>query len=359
MKVSFDLDDKTKLENMKNVLSSLGVKIDELRLEESDYFDKYDIRLAPGTRVNKVERSLPDIGLSMRAQSTPRGYSIMKEGVFRIEIQKKELPVSRFEYSRPKTAYAPILLGMNAEGERFYRDLHKMPNLLIGGIPGSGKSVLLHSIILSLIHAHARLFLIDPKLVEFNIYDGSRQVEAMGSTVEDTIEIINSVHKIMDSRFSRLTKNKCRNVHEYNKKVGPNKRMRPVVVVVDEWADIVLQDKSVQKPLCVIAQKGRAAGISIILATQRPSSDVISGLIKANFSGRISMRVATKLESRIILDQPGGETINSVGVGLYIDHRVSEPVLFRAPWIEDPNGELRGFKEEERKKKTFWQRLWG
>lgn len=359
MKVAVDLDDKTKLENMNNVLNSLGIKVDEIKLEESDYFDKYDIRLTPGTRVNKVERSLPDIGLSMRAQSTPRGYSIMKEGVFRIEIQKQELPVSYFKYSKPKTAYAPILLGMNAEGKRFYRDLHKMPNLLIGGIPGSGKSVLLHSIILSLIHARARLFLIDPKLVEFNLYEGNRQVEAMGSTVEETLEIIKSVHDIMESRFSRLTDNKCRNIHEYNKKVKPHKRMRPVVVIVDEWADIVLQNKSVQKPLCVVAQKGRAAGISIILATQRPSSDVISGLIKANFSGRISMRVATKLESRIILDQSGGETINDVGVGLYIDHRVSEPVLFRAPWIEDPDHELREFKAEEYKKKTFWQRLWG
>ncbi len=361
-KVSFDLDDKTKTEEMIKVLNSLGISVAEIELEESEYFDKYNIRLTPGTRMTKIERSLPDIGLAMKAQSSPRGFAIMREGIYRVEIQKKELASVGFKTTSSKEKYAPILLGVGADGDLITKDLHLLPNLLIGGIPGSGKSVLLHSIILSLIKSRAKLFLIDPKLVEFNIYEGNSCVKAMESTVEGTLEIIKVVHEMMESRFTRLSDNKCRNIHDYNKMVKSRNRMRPVVIVVDEWADIILQNKAVQKPLCAIAQKGRAAGISVILATQRPSSDVISGLVKANFSGRISMRVATKLESRIILDQSGAETINDVGVGLYIDHKVSEPVLFRAPWIEAPEVELKKItkvEKERQSKKTFWQRLWG
>jgi S-DNA-T family DNA segregation ATPase FtsK/SpoIIIE len=130
--------------------------------------------------------------------------------------------------------------------------------------------------------------------------------------------------------------------------------MRPMVMIVDEWADLVLQNKNIQKPLCVIAQKGRAAGLSVILATQRPAREVISGLIKANFSGRIALKVASNVDSRIILDHSGAEKITDVGVGLYLDQRMSEPLMFRSAWIEDPS---KMFKTKRTKKKGFWEKL--
>ncbi len=165
----------------------------------------------------------------------------------------------------------------------------------------------------------------------------------------------------MEDRFLRMSKLKCRNIHDYNAKVSENNKMKPVVMIVDEWADIVLQNKAIQKPLCVVAQKGRAAGISIVLATQRPSASVISGLIKANFSGRIALKVASKIDSRIILDQPGAEKITGIGVGLYVDHKSSDSQMFRAPYIQSPTEDLEhlvSLMPKEKKQKSFWQMLW-
>ncbi len=170
-------------------------------------------------------------------------------------------------------------------------------------------------------------------MVEFNAYSTTKQVLSVAHSIEDFYVTIKSVTEIMDSRFKRLNEKKCRDVLEYNK--SARTRMRPVVIVIDEWADIILRDKKIQNSLCVIAQKGRAAGISIILATQRPSADVISGLIKANFSGRISLQVASYRDSLIILDQKGGEKLSGVGMGLYIDRNNLTPVLFRSPFIND------------------------
>ena len=129
------------------------------------------------------------------------------------------------------------------------------------------------------------------------------------------------------------------------------------MIVVDEWADLVLQDKEIQKSLCLVAQKGRAAGVSIILATQRPSCRVISGLIKANFPGRVALKVASAVDSRVILDSNGAEKISDIGTGLYVDGSMSKPILFRAPYIEDVSEELGLIRPPERPKRTFWQKL--
>ena len=150
---------------------------------------------------------------------------------------------------------------------------------------------------------------------------------------------------------------RARSAAEYNKMVSPEKRMRPVVVIVDEWADLVLQDKDIQKSLCLVAQKGRAAGISIILATQRPSCRVISGLIKANFPGRIALKVASAVDSRVILDSKGAEKITDIGTGLYLDGSRPKPVLFRAPFIENVSEELSILNPPERQTQSFWKRF--
>lgn len=357
--IAVPLFEKNKLEVMSEILEAFNIECQSISLDENTYIDNYNLILNPGTKASRVERALLDIGLALKAQSSPRGYPVLKEGVYRIEIQKRELDSQPFLalHKNNNKMYAPITLGTDASGEIFQIDLHHLPNLLIGGIPGSGKSVLLHGLILSLINSGAKLYLVDPKMVEFNIYDDISNVKALQNTVEGMYEVIDSVRNIMNSRFEKLSRYKCRNIHEYNLKVKSNKRMCPVVVFVDEWADIILQDKAIQKPLCVIAQKGRAAGISVVLATQRPSANVISGLIKANFSGRIALRVASKIDSRIILDEAGAETISDVGVGLYLDHRTTEPKLFRAPYIKDPAKVLQKLVKQL-PQQTFWQRLW-
>lgn len=354
---SVSLFEKTKERKLEIILNSFNIKSENIELTEGDYLDTYDISLSPGIKVNKLERALVDIGLSLKSQNIPRGFPVLRKGVYRIEVQKRELASKPFgeTYYKDIMQYIPIALGVDANGENFNIDLHRLPNLLIGGVPGSGKSMLLHSIILSLIKCNSEIYLIDPKMVEFNIYDRVQGVERIETTIAGTYEVINIVTEEMNRRFSLLSSNKCRNVFEYNRKVKEPARLAPVVIVVDEWADIVLQDSKIQKPLCAIAQKGRAAGISIILATQRPSVSVISGLIKASFSGRIGLRVASNVDSRIILDQSGAEKIVEVGSGLYIDQRTLEPILFRTPYIEDP---LDYISNENVKPLSFWKRIW-
>lgn len=341
------------------ILESFKINFEYLNVKEGEYFDVIDVELSPGVRFKKIENILPDLGMALKANSVPRGYPVFKEGVYRIEVQKRELASKSFKdlYSSPDKYYAPVTLGVNADGSPFTIDIHKLPNLLIGGVPGSGKSVLLHSIILSLIASKSNLYLVDPKMVEFNVYQNNNRVKMLVNTVEETYALIEEVNEIMKDRFEIMRWAGVRNIHEYNASVRPRKNLAPIIIVIDEWADIVLQDNKIQKPLCVIAQKGRAAGVSIVLATQRPSSSVISGLIKANFSGRIALRVASNVDSRVILDQSGGEKIRNVGEGLYLDQSLSEPKMFRATYIDSPQKLLES-KQELKSSLPFWKRLW-
>lgn len=339
------------------ILSKFKVKHDNVSVKETPYFDIYDVRLTPGEKYKKLERIIPDLGMQLYSQSIPRGYPVYEKGIYRIEIQKEELATKTFSelYATPEGFFAPITIGVNADGSSFIKDLQKLPNLLIGGVPGSGKSVLLHSIILSLIANNAELYLVDPKMVEFGCYSNIKNVRRMINSVEETYELIREVHQIMEDRFSRLNWNGFRNIHEHN--ASRKKKLKPVVIVIDEWADIILQDRKVEKPLCVIAQKGRAAGISIVLATQRPSSSVISGLIKANFSGRIALRVASNVDSRVILDRSGAEKISNVGQGLYLDQRLSEAKMFKTAYVKSPQGILEEM-DIFRTALPFWKKIW-
>ena len=349
-----------KEEAMLSLLKSFGVKTSYVSLSSKRFFDIYDIKLAPGVRSSKLDRMLVDIGMALQSHTHPVGYPVVKEGVYRIEVQTSEIESPTFNGVRStfgSSKYAPIALGVDSHGEQLVLDLNKIPNLLVGGTTGSGKSVLLHSFVLSLISQDACLYLIDPKTVEFSIYSGLESVKSIVSNVEDALDLIDEVREMMEVRFSYLSKSKARSAAEYNRKVSPEKRMRPIVVVVDEWADLVLQDKSIQKKLCLVAQKGRAAGISIILATQRPSANVISGLIKANFPGRIALKVASAVDSRVILDTGGAEKITDIGTGLYIDGASAKPALFRAPFISDVEEELKSISPPEREVKSFWKRF--
>lgn len=349
-----NLDEKGR--KLYRVLKNLKINVKTIKIKESEYFDTYDIELVEGVRFSKLEKALPDIGLFLKAKSMPNGYPVMEEGIYRIEVQKKELKSKNIKdlLSVQRKGYCPFSVGVDNYGVPLGIDLHNLPNLLIGGMPGAGKSMFLHSIALSLIKNDAKMFLVDPKMVEFGMYE--KQAESIVSSVKDTYRVIEIVNSIMESRFIRLKKSGCRDILSYNKK--NNRKMKPVVILVDEWADIVLQESKIQKPLCRIAQKGRAAGVSVVLATQRPSASVISGLIKANFSGRVCLRVASKLESRIVLDQAGGESLSDVGMGLYLDHRLSRAKLFRSPYIKDINTELERiiFDKQKGKPKGFFEK---
>jgi len=355
-----DIFETRKEERMFHVLRSFGVACDAISLNEKEYFDIYDIRLSRGVKHSKLEKLLVDIGLSISAHCTPKGSAVMRDGIYRIEVQTKEIDSPTFSdiYSRMnRNLYMPISLGTTISGDYLVKDLNSLPNLLIAGIPGSGKSMMLHSIILSLMSKNCDIHLADPKMVEFGMYERMSSVSSVENSVEDISERIEAIRQEMDARFILLKKYGCRNVHEFNDR-GSKKHMKPIVLIIDEWADIFLQDKKIEKPLCFIAQKGRAAGVSIVLATQRPSSNVISGLIKANFSGRIALKTTSAIDSRVILDRTGAEKILDIGTGIYVDHTTPSPVMFRSPYIESIPLEIERCGYDDGCNKPFWKKFW-
>jgi len=321
----------TKIERL---LFDFGVKTKSVKKVSRNNFDIYDIELSSGTKFSKLEKILPELGMGLKSKSTPRGYPVMSEGIYRLEVQVKDFDKSELEeyFEEFDRGYCPIAIGSNASGDKVVSDLSKFPNLLIAGATGSGKSVVLHNIIISLIKNNSDIYLADPKMVEFSAYEELPQVKKICYDAEDTLTLIEDMNSKMNKRFAMLKSSRSRNMMEHNKKTGSN--IRPAVIVIDEWADLFLQDKSLEKPLCKLAQKCRAAGMSIVLATQRPSVKVISGLIKANFLGRISMRVSNSIDSRIVLDRNGAEKLKEVGTGIFIDEK-QKVSIFKSPFVED------------------------
>ena len=190
-----------------SILKSFGIKCDSISLERKRFFDIYDIKLSNGIRSSRLDRVLTDIGMSMSSCSQPRGYPVMKDGIYRIEIQREDLESPKLQSvcrAFPKNFYAPIALGTDDVGEPFYVDLNSLPNLLVGGTTGSGKSVLLHSIILSLLTTDAQLYLVDPKMVEFGIYEDISSVKSIEYSLEDIEDMISNIRVIMEARFLRL-----------------------------------------------------------------------------------------------------------------------------------------------------------
>lgn len=327
--------------DIERILHGFGVSVVKAEKHKKSNFDIYDLTLSSGTKISKIEGLLPELGLSLKSKSIPRGYSVWDKGVYRIEVQNsplKSYDVSGY-FSEFENKFCPIVLGSDIYGNKICPDLSDFPNLLIGGATGSGKSVVLHNVIISLIKNNAEIYLVDPKMVEFSAYEECENIKRIIYSIDEAESIIQSAKEEMNRRFALLRKSKSRNVKEYNLK--SSEKMKPYVLVIDEWADLILEDKKIEKPLCQVAQKGRAAGMCIVLATQRPSSKVISGLIKANFLGRVCMRVSNSTNSRIILDSSGGEKITEKGMGIF-KNKDSKYITFKSPYVED----IEGFLEE-------------
>ena len=201
--------------------------------------------------------------------------------------------------------------------------------------------MVLHSIILSLIaKSSIDIYLVDPKRVEFSVYNGLSSVKNISYSAGETKSIAENLIDVMNRRFEVLRKNKCRDFSDFNKLKG-GVRMRPTAIIIDEWADIYFQDKKIQNIICALAQKGRAAGISVVIATQRPSADVISGLVKASFSGRMCLKTSSSIDSRIVIDSGCAEGIEDVGVGYYRDQNVLDPKVFRSFYIDSIESEIK------------------
>ena len=328
---------------------------------------QYEVIPAPGVKVSKIANLDADLALAMKAKSIRIVAPVPGKGAVGVEIPNPEPEVVRLRdildsptYQRSR-AELPLALGKDLNGKPYVADLRKMPHILIAGATGSGKSICLNTIITSLIYRHTpktlRLLMVDPKMVELSTY---RLLPHLRHKVvtdpRDAAGLLKWAVLEMDRRYNLLSANGVRSVGELNQRVeegGTVRRFEPkgadddpdrwiyddgvlpyVVVVVDELADLMMTVQSeVEKPLTYLAQKARAIGIHLIVATQRPSVNVITGLIKANFPSRIAFRVASKTDSRTILDQNGADSLLGNGDMLFLPPGSSEPIRIQGAYI--------------------------
>ncbi len=322
-----DKDIEERAEILKNTLATFGVKINEDSVESypGPVITRFEFQPASGIKISQIASLADDLALAMKAQSIRIVAPIPGKGAVGVEIPNKKPQIVKIseiisspEFRSPKYLI-PLALGKDIGGQPFIADLAKMPHLLIAGATGSGKSVCINAIITSIIYKlhpdQARFIFIDPKMLELSIYSGIPHLERPVVTKASRSEkVLQAAVEEMEDRYSQLAEAGVRNIQDYNKKCPENERLPYVIIIVDELADLMMgTSNKIELMITRLAQMARAVGIHLILATQRPSVDVITGLIKANFSSRIAFQVASKVDSRTILDANGAEKLLGAG----------------------------------------------
>ena len=327
-------ENKTKIEE---TLKNFGIPIQRIKATVGPTVTLYEIVQAQGVKIAKIQGLQNDIAQSLKAESGIRIIApIPGKGTIGIEVPNRNKQIVsmysavrslRFQESK---AELPVVIGRTIQNENYVFDLAKMPHLLVAGATGQGKSVGLNAIITSLLYrkhpAQLKFVMIDPKMVEFSLYAKierhflakmESEDEAIVTDPRKAVYTLNSLCTEMDSRLELCKKAGARNISEYNEKFTA-RRLNPmnghrfmpyIVVVIDEFADLIMTAKEVETPVTRLAQKARAIGIHLIIATQRPSVDVITGKIKANFPARVAFRVMQMIDSRTILDRPGADQL--------------------------------------------------
>ena len=345
-----------------NTLRSFGIEINSIKATVGPTVTLYEITLERGVRISRIKGLENDIALALSALGIRIIAPIPGKGTIGIEVPNKKPRIvsgrsiigsKKFQES---TYDLPIALGKTITNEVFMVDLAKMPHILVAGATGQGKSVGLNAIITSLLYkkhpAELKFVLIDPKKVEFSIYSAiehhflaklPNEAEPIITDVTKVVQTLNSICVEMDTRYDLLKLAHVRNVKEYNEKfinrqLNPekgHKYMPYIVVVIDEFGDLIMTaGKDVELPIARIAQLARAVGIHMIIATQRPTTNIITGTIKANFPARIAFRVSQMVDSRTILDRPGANQLIGRGDMLFLQG--ADPVRVQCAFIDTP-----------------------
>ena len=341
---------------LNNLFKQLKLKAEIESCKVEDSFLIFDIKLGPGGTYKKLEKYATEIALTLKALSIPLIYPVTKEGIIKMEVMIAEQQTVFFEdvidteQFINSDAILPLALGGLRDGTPLIADLTKMPHLLISGTTGSGKSILLHAIINSLLinNIQVKLALIDPKRVEFTYYDGLKNLYSpVARDVESSIILLNSLIEEMDYRFLQLEKFGARDILNYER------CMPYIVLVIDELADLMMSSKrEAQELICRLAQKSRACGIHLVIATQRPSVNIVTGSIKANFPARLSCQVSASVDSRTILDRNGAETLAGKGDAI-IDCGEIKFKRFKSSFITEEE-----IIKNTSNKQTWMRRLW-
>lgn len=339
-------DEKAK--TLLSTLASFKINARIINISVGPVITRFELQPAQGVRVSSITALSNDIALSLAAEKVRIEAPIPGKAAIGIEVPNKTV---RYVYLREiieskefREARSPLAfaLGKDIAGKIITADLAKMPHLLIAGTTGSGKSVCLNAIILSLIYKSSpedlRLILIDPKVVEFRMY--AKLPHLLVPVVTDKRKAASALRwavSEMERRYKELAARGVRDINRYNLlQTNPDDRMPKMVIIIDELAELMMTAaKEVEDSICRIAQLGRACGIHLIVATQRPSSDIITGLIKANISARIAFAVSDPINSRVILDSNGAEKLLGSGDMLYHASGTAKPMRIQCAFVSD------------------------
>ena len=363
-----EVDMKEQTENKDRIISTLknyGIEITSIKATVGPTLTLYEIIPQAGVRISRIRNLEDDIALSLSALGIRIIAPMPGKGTIGIEVPNKDPQIVSMQSVIASKRFKecdydlPVALGRTITNEIFMFDLCKMPHLLVAGATGQGKSVGLNAIITSLLYkkhpSEMKMVLIDPKMVEFNIYSTIEKhylaklpdsEKAIITDVTQVTQTLNSLTKEMDNRYELLMQAHVRNIKEYNEKfvkrrLNPNKghRFLPyIVVVIDEYGDLIMTaGKEIEMPIARIAQKARAVGMHMVIATQRPTTNIITGTIKANFPARMAFRVTSQIDSRTILDMGGANQL--IGRGDMLFSQGSELVRIQCAFVDTPEVE--------------------
>jgi S-DNA-T family DNA segregation ATPase FtsK/SpoIIIE len=318
---------------VKEVLKQLGIRVDVVEECHTENISRYSLKLLPGATLEKLEKKATEIALVLKSYSRPIIYPVLHQGIVVLEVITAPLGLVRFD-EFDLTKYAnykiPAVIGKMLNGEDLVFDLTEAPNLIVGGTTGAGKSVLLNSMICSILESgkDIRMALIDPKQVDMSSYKNVKQLlYPIATTNAEAQDIIDDLICVMNERFSKMAQEDVVNASDLHKKIPY------VALFIDEMSDLVLSSKKIfSDRLCLLGQKCRAAGISLVLSTQRPAVSVMNGAIKAICPARISFKTASSMDSRVILDRIGACKLLGYGDGLIISEK-HDMVRFKGAYI--------------------------
>lgn len=359
-------------------LLKFGIEVEKVFATPGPVVTLYELVPAADVKLSKIESLQDDIALAMKAKGIRMIIPIPGKGTVGVEIPNRKAQLVRIRSLLSSQKFhdsknsLPIAFGKTIDGEVFIDDLAKMPHLLIAGATGSGKSVGINTIIASLLYklhpSDLKFVMVDPKKIELSLYSKLKKHflatssdinESIVTSPSNAVSVLKSVESEMENRYDKLANAGVRNIEAYNQKYSEgklkdtdairHKKMPFIVVIIDELADLMITAKrEIEDPIARIAQMARAVGIHLIVATQRPSVDVITGVIKANFPVRIAYQVASKIDSRTILDMGGADQLLRNGDMLYLSAASSKPIRIQNALITtDECEKMAEFIEEQ------------
>nr|WP_258238462.1 DNA translocase FtsK [Arcobacter sp. CECT 8986] len=361
-KVSEAVIDK-KIGDLLDKLAMFKIEGDVVRTYTGPVVTTFEFKPAPNVKVSKILNLQDDLAMALKAQTIRIQAPIPGKDVVGIEVPNDDMQTiyirELLESEIFQNAKSPLtmILGKDIVGKPFVTDLKKLPHLLIAGTTGSGKSVGINAMILSLLYKNSpdnlKLVMIDPKMLEFSMYnDIPHLLTPVITKATDAINALSNMVAEMERRYTLMSQTRTKNIENYNEKAKKEK-YEPfpyIVVVIDELADLMMTSgKDVEHSIARLAQMARASGIHLIVATQRPSVDVVTGLIKANLPSRLSYKVGQKVDSKIILDSLGAESLLGRGDMLFTPPGVSGLVRIHAPWsMENEIEQVVDFLKDQR-----------